>query len=265
MRVRLPPRALLFERLHMPNLSGYSSVFNFYKNAAKDTNPAKTYSEFKSHPELYNFILAINKNPDSASLQQAASINPGIAFQLIQKGGSKSGGYFGCIDAVECRHILMLTFLKNYLGDNSLGKVLEIGGGYGNFVRLATNMFDWTDWTIIDLEYISHLQEWFLTTEKISLDKVHFMSEDQLQPYIADTIIGTHSLSEFDLDTFTNYYNSYIKQVHRLFYASHNRFPSYELLKAKQDMIANDFVLKIALVYEEDNSTMYIFEHKNER
>ena len=260
--IRIPWRALIFKRLYMPNLNGYSDIFKFHKNAALNVDPSKSYSEFKSHPELYNFIIAVNQNPDSPSLQQAISINPLTAFELIQKGGSRAGGYFGCIDVVECRHILMLAFLKNYIGDKSLGNVLEIGGGYGNFVRLATNIFKWEDWCIIDLEYISQLQKWFLGTEKISLDRVHFMSEDHLQPYIADTIIGTHSLSEFDMDTFINYYERYIQRAQRLFYVSHVSMPSPELLKLKFDMIRADFELLTTQGYENHQSMMYIFEHK---
>ena len=247
----------------MTNLDGYSDIFKFYKNAARNVDTSKIYPEFKSHPELYNFILAVNRNPDSASLQQALSINHIVAFELIQKGESRAGGYFGCIDVVECRHILMLTFLKNYIGDKSLGNVLEIGGGYGNFVRLATDIFKWDDWTILDLDYISHLQEWFLTMENIPLDTVHFMSEDHLQPYVADTIIGTHSLSEFDMNTFTKYYENYIKQAYRLFYVSHISMPSPELLKLKLDMIQTDFELKLSEPYEGNQSIMYIFEKYN--
>jgi len=249
----------------MSDLKGYLSEFTRYEDAAGTKDLSRIYPDFKNHHEAFNFILSFGDGKfksDPEAIQLAIGLNPTIAFQLIKKGPSKAGGDYSVIDVVESRHILLLSYLKTHMGNKPLGNVLEIGGGYGNFFRLASEIFEYESWTIADLEFITKLQKWFLEQEKVVMDRVTLMPSTHLVDLMPDLVIGTHSLSEFDLDTFTSYYNRYIKKAKRLLYSSHNTMPSRELLERKMETILTDFVIASSKKYELHQSTMYIFEKK---
>lgn len=156
---------------------GYKPIFDKAIEISEKVNYQEAIPNFRNHPELFHFIMAAPYmyDPDILSLNQARDIDISIYGSLMSKGPSKAGAIHNSIDTVESRHILMMTFLIKSIGTD-WGEVLEIGGGYGNCLRLISGLVKYTKWSILDLSYILDLQKWFLQEENVDLSRVEFLS-----------------------------------------------------------------------------------------
>jgi hypothetical protein len=253
-------------------MDSYTPVFKEAAKLAEAVDYGKTFEDFHNHPELYHFIIAPDGQlgSDNRAIEQAQRINLGIFQELYDKGPSLLGNGSPEIDGVESRHILILTYLISRLGDK-WGEVIEIGGGYGNYPRLVDNIVEVSSWSIIDLAYISDLQCWFLWKSGIDTSKITcYAFEDMrrdLQSYDSepvgyDLLLGVHSLSEFDLETF-NIYLPIINKARWFCYVSQTNNPSKELLDKKQEIIRKQFTLEDKLEYEGGASIIYLFLNKD--
>ena len=117
-------------------------------------------------------------------------------------------------------------------------------------------------WNIVDLRHISELQKWFLCQENISTSNMNFVSTENYKA-IDDVwlTIGTHSLSEFDIETFRFYFDTTVKNSTYLFYASSNIRPSRDILQRQFEIIEECFSLVAKESYENGESTMYLFRN----
>jgi hypothetical protein len=233
----------------------------------------KTFEDFHSHPELYHFIIAPEGQlgNDHRALNQAKEIDPEIYQALYDKGPSLLGNGSPEIDGVESRHILILTYLISKLG-KSWGNVVEVGGGYGNYVRLVDGLASYETWSIVDLDYISDLQDWFIANSNINTTDITCYSfEDmerdlreypEVEPWSYDLLLGVHSLSEFDIETF-NLYLPMINKARWFCYVSQTHNPSKELLDQKQALIRQQFILKDKIEYEGGASIIHLFLNKD--
>lgn len=138
---------------------GYKPVFEEARKRASD-NYEQYFWNFHNHPELFHFAIApANQlSPDDQALEFANALNPKIYQKLYDKGPSKVGGGAQVLDGVESRHILILTNLIDLLGTD-WGHVVEIGGGYGNFLRLISDIVKFKSWAIMDMPYMLELQD----------------------------------------------------------------------------------------------------------
>lgn len=241
----------------------YKHVFDKAIQIADTSDYKSTFETFHDHPELYHFIIAPNNQfgTDDGAILDANRINPDLTNQLITKGPSLLGNGSVEIDGVESRHILTLVFLHKILGPE-WGNVVEIGGGYGNYLRLVQEIVNYTSWSIVDLYYILDLQRWVFSTLEIdtsnvtSIESKDIISQAQLKP---DLVIGIHSLSELSIEDFQAYYDTIISKAKYLFYVSARGSPSVELLQQKKKIIETDFILKYYLIYENETSVMMLF------
>lgn len=237
---------------------GYKPVFDkAVQQAASTANYTDLFPDFRNQFDFFHFTMAHyykRYSSDTVSLEAAKNINPIFYTSLINKGPSKAGNpNTSVVDYVESNHILMMTYLATKIGLD-WGNVVEIGGGYGNCLRLVSGDISFSSWNIVDLQHVSELQKWFLEAEKIDISKVEFN-----QPILNPTVVlGTHSLSEFSLSDFEHYMNL-VQDSKWLFYACHNSKPSLELLQKKQEIIKSIFTLDDSLMYEDGACTMYIF------
>jgi len=240
-------------------MSDYKGVFEEAKALANTVDYKSYFPDFHNHPELFHFIVAPQHllNTDGGALEQAKKINYDIYARLFLKGPSKIGGGSEQLDAIESRHILLMTNLINTVGIK-WGNVLEIGGGYGNWLRLASGIVDYITWTIVDMPYILELQKWFLQESDIPLSNAYFTQDSTRVPTL---VIGTHSLSEFSLDDFLHYYET-IRKAKWFFYATQPNLPDIDLVQKKLAIIGADFYTRDFKEYESGNSRMYLFEQK---
>jgi hypothetical protein len=159
----------------------------------------------------------------------------------------------------------LLTYLiHNLIG--SWGNVVEIGGGYGNFLRLADGLATFDRWDIIDLFYIGDLQEWFLNRSHILTTSTYFIPSDDIedQNNLNPTLVlGIHSLSEFSMEDFTGYFERIISKAPWFFYVTQVSNPSQELLREKIDMVLLQFSLVDYFAYEGGASVAFLLKNKS--
>jgi len=244
---------------------GYKPIFDAASIEAEGLEFDDVFPRFHEYHNLFHFIVSPQgqTTPDYGSLEFAKQINLEVAQQLIDKGPSRVGSGSDTLDGVESRHILLATFLFDTLGPD-WGNVVEIGGGYGNFLRLASGIASFEEWAIIDTPYILELQYWFLkeTDTKLS-GEVFFIppydrrTQGVLKPNL---VIGTHSLSEFSWNDFADYFGL-ISKAEWFFYAAHSDKPDFKLLERKMALIQTVFSPYASKPYEGGASTMYLFRN----
>lgn len=228
---------------------GYKPVFDKAESLASGFTD---YEHFRDYPDLFHFIIAPPHmlSPDQESLDKAKSVNPDIYTSLINKGPS----YGSQLDVVESRHILMMCYLSSKIG-NDWGSVLELGGGYGNWARLASGVIDYKSWSIMDIPHVARLQKYTLRDiPNININQV------TAPPTVT---IGAHSMSEFAMKDFTMYLLMSLSLGTEYFlYVAHNSTPDPDLLLAKLNMLALVFELVDSYSYEGNNCTMYLCKRR---
>lgn len=240
---------------------GYKYIFDQAIQAYHDQGSQLESFRHSKHSELYGFLINGSER-DEQSLELAKQINCKWYDLFMTRNKKGYTGYLGCeekynpIDDLDSKHILILTFLLNKNLD--IKNIVEIGGGFGNMIRLLTHIdFEYTNWNIIDLPHINILQEYYLKHEITSLEKITFTDCDSidLEQYNKkqiDLVIGIHSLSELSLDYFIIYFNHIIQYSKYLYLGYNENCPSPQLIQYKlQYILANGFEKIDSLRYKE--------------
>lgn len=234
-------------------MKSFNDVFETSKEEVKNLNLEEFFSSFRDKPGPYKFLTAIKNQYheiDQEALGIAMAVNSNLTKDYLSKEkplvGYSSLEKYVELDSVDCRHIMMNTIIFSQLGRN-VENIVEIGAGFGNWIRLNTDIINFKKWTMVDLEFVSKLQQWYVKNT-INDNRACFVSIDtnlfeswtkDLKPI--DLVIGSHSLSEISLDIFQIYYNKVLPKTKYLFYAAHKQQPSKELLHTKLKMLNQMF------------------------
>jgi len=241
---------------------GYQPVFDQCQPDEREN-----FEHFRDNSK-YAFACAVGAerhNPDYEALAKAFLYNPYLATHFLVVGKPASGyedpESFYTPDALDCRHIMSLTHLFSHVTDSHLN-IVEIGGGFGNWARLALlipEKIDCDGWTIIDIPAMIKLQKWYLSTVCCSVynDKLHFVTTDEYKRGAVpdccsnpNVVIGAHSLSEFPMEVFEDYYNKVIVNARYFYYATHKELPHPTLVTAKLMKIQEDFTCVKSIISE---------------
>lgn len=239
----------------MTKESGFRRVFDRCAAvAASKENLEALFPTFREEMDVFHFLTAVGSQktgPDKQALGIAMRIDPLLCYDYMSQPKSHLGyaslDDFERWDVVDSRHIMMCTQIFNHLGSDGAKRIVEIGGGFGNWVRLNAGIIAFEKWSIVDLPFVSRLQRWYLSNvlgERIGL--VEFVDTDQYAAWSTaetdiDLAIGAHSLSELDWTTFETYYRRTLIHAKYLFYATHLVIPTPDLVEKKLDFIAEDF------------------------
>jgi hypothetical protein len=237
------------------SLDGYQAIFDHSKAWIQELDPSIAHNTFREgaggqHP--FHFITAVGAQmdrPDLDAIGIAALTDPVMCVDYMARKKS-SRGYASPArylkwDVVDSRHIMMSTIVFSALG-RSVGSIVEIGGGFGNWVRLNETVVDYKTWTIIDMSFVVDLQRWYLAEELQEPEKISFVSLEDYPRWRAqqvehDLVIGAHSLSEFPWEVFVDYFENVLVKSKYVFYATHLRLPSQELVDMKLQKIETCF------------------------
>jgi len=237
------------------NFEGYQSIFGASEAQLQSLDPARAHQAFREeidgqHP--FHFATAVGAQmdgPDFEALGIAVATNPRLCVDYLERKKSTRGyvdltRYRPC-DVVDSRHIMMSTIIFNTLGRN-VGNIVEIGGGFGNWLRLNETVIDFQKWSIIDMPFVTDLQRWYLSEELQEPNKLELVPLNKYpiwnaQCYEHDLVLGAHSLSEFAWPVFLDYFESVLTKSKFVFYATHLRLPSPELVEMKLKKIETRF------------------------
>ena len=252
------------------NMEGYSNVFNksinLYKNV---TNKQELFSSFRKTTDIFGFIDNGDTPPDAEAVAKALSFDSKLyetyATNLRQR---KIVGYgnqipkFGMYSNLDSRHIMLSIFLFNNL-PKVPETIVEIGGGFGNWFYL-NKIHNFNKWTIIDLPHLLELQQWYL--EELGVDKSRLNSMSAYDYQInepIDLVLGVHSLSEFSINIFNDYFNKVITKAKYFYYCYHNFMPHIDLITTKLKMIESQFTLLDSFKNQNGDVTNCLYINKN--
>jgi hypothetical protein len=162
---------------------------------------------------------------------------------------------------------MMSVHLLTHLKKTEVPSIVEIGGGFGNWLRLHTGMLSFTKWSIVDLAHLNRLQEWALAKDNIDSRTYELIEAGTHTPWAAnhasfDLVLGTHSMSEFSLPIFIDYFYSIVMKTKYFYYAYHNTRPSPDLIKTKLDLIGLHFYPIHSMLSEGGNVTNCLYVRK---
>jgi hypothetical protein len=255
-------------------MDGFTSLFttseNYFNNIPIDKYE-EIFKSFRVQKSMFGYIDNGDIPPDEEAIRITKSINQEMYFYYInQLKNRKIIGYegstfkYGHFTHVDTRHIMMSTIIFNTIKDK-FKNVLEIGGGFGNWLYLNRNQ-NFDKWTIIDLPHIGKLQSWCLNQLDVDSLKYDIVYSDDYKNIISnkyDIVIGAHSLSEFSIEMFNNYFNNTIIKSKYFFYAYHKYSPNEILCSMKRDIINKYFNILVEIPSESNNVLNCLFINKN--
>lgn len=255
-------------------LDGYQRVFERCERNAAQTDALESYRTFRDNRDVFHFLTPVRGQrqvPDFQALGIAVFTDPPLCAQYMAReksllGYASPADYHPC-DVVDSRHIMMSTLIFSTLGRRA-DHVVEIGGGWGNWVRLNETVVDYRTWTIIDLPFVTGLQRWFLSQELTSPDKVELVDTDAYPAWRErcgefDLLIGAHSLSELPWDLFVDYLEHVATKARHFFYATHLRLPDPDLVQKKLRAIEERFDRQRSVLSENGTVDNILFRRRD--
>ena len=243
-------------------LQGYNNVFKAAIQGFSDHKDKDAlFKSFRRQHTVYGFTENGDRPPDQEALAIAKQLDePMYNSYLELLKGRPMVGYEGsslnyaAYNNLDSRHIMMSTLLFNSLPE-PVKTIVEIGGGYGNWLYLNRNK-DFDKWITIDLPHVVELQTYYLNETGVNLDKWKSISAfdyKEVESENVDLVIGAHSLSELALDIFEDYFRRVVVKSKYFFYCYHTSRPTLPLIEAKNRMIDSQFKLVKSVLSEEGN------------
>ena len=258
-------------------MKSFSEIFEKSKNEASNLDLENdVFPSFRDQPGPYRFLTAIkdqywNKDEEALSISYDQDRNLTDLYLKKQKPivGYSSVEKYIPLDSVDSRHIMMSSIIFSHLG-RSVNNIVEIGAGFGNWIRLNEEIINFKSWTMVDMGFVSRLQKWYVdqTVSKKDLAKFVIADNDkELKKWFEsidsiDLVIGTHSLSELSLETFNLYYEKILPKTKYLFYATHKHQPSKSLVSTKLDLLSEKFNIVKQIENQEGKCINILYEIK---
>ena len=251
-------------------MQGYSSVFDRSTQLFSTiTDPLPIFETFRSQFNIYGFIDNGDREPDTEAILISAILNPRAYADYYERTMTKKLlGYVSppthFYNQLDSRHIMMSVHLFTKLPE-PVQTIVEIGGGFGNWLRLNSTLQPFSKWTIIDLPHLNQLQQWYLDSHEITgyeLVSAEHSAKWSLEQTGFDLVIGTHSLSEFSLEIFQKYFETVISKTKYLYYAYHNVYPEFHLIQAKRNMIDSEFELIHSMTSQHGEVTNALYKKR---
>jgi len=129
------------------------------------------------------------------------------------------------ISPTTLRYICFGIQILNYIQCNKINnlKILEVGGGYGGQCKILFDIclqfnIKINSYTLIDLEHVSKLQQYYLTNLKV--ENIKTLSFDTCLQYVDssyDLFISNYALGEFVTDIQNFYINNILNRCNKFF------------------------------------------------
>lgn len=217
------------------------------------------------HDDLFHFCTSRDFGPDEQALAAVAERAPELLAELLAIGDSPVGYREGALPAgvptlFHTRHCAQLAFLLHHLrrlGDPTRMHFLEVGGGFGNVVRLLGTHSGFGSWTIFDLPFVGELQRWFLARTlpqhrqehddfgALAGGAIRCVDTEHRNEFVdefpgADVLVSTHAWSELSDDEFVWYLRNLLPKVQHVLYAASAEFPSQQVTRRRLERLQQE-------------------------
>ena len=190
---------------------------------AEAVNSEEAFKNFKKDPR-YNSVL--EHVPAEQGREYANQIlQQGFESEVLELfkendhlGGASLVKYdepFGFISPSTLRYIKDALDIKNFVGNNDLGKVVEIGGGYGGLCKTLSCACKFREYHLYDIEPSSNLQKKYLSNFEIDTELFYHSSIDVVENI--DLVISNYAYSELNEELQDLYYNNVISNSQRVY------------------------------------------------
>ena len=197
---------------------------NLYASACIDAvNSDEAFKTFK-RDHRYNQVLE-HVPTDQGQVYADQIVAQGLDSELLKLfkendylGGASLHNYnqpFGFISPSTLRYIKNTLDIKDFVGGTNLGKVVEIGGGYGGLCKTLSCACEFSEYHLYDIEPASKLQQKYLSNFEIDAELHYRSSIDVVQDI--DLVISNYAYSELNEELQTLYYNNVIANSKRVY------------------------------------------------
>jgi len=157
-----------------------------------------------SYEQGLNCLSVIEtKYPDLLNLWSKFAINDRIGGPVTYLFPS-----VGRASPSTLRYIKILGELRSTFGDLTNKKIVEVGGGYGGQAQVISNLFDFSEYVIVDLPEPVTLIEKYLST--MGIENIRYIPSNEVQEEYSDLFISNFAFSECNRDVQDEYLEKYI-------------------------------------------------------
>lgn len=250
-------------------MEGFTPLFQTAEDEyAKFTDKEDLIANFMSHDIIYGFIHCCDRPPELEADKLSCMIDPQMYKRFrwnnerkVPIGYSTFSMENFAYNILDSRHIMMSIILWTSL-PTPVSRVIEIGGGYGNWLRLNYGVSVFDNWTIIDLPHLIELQARYFQAHRISSDAYTLISSRDWKDHglEGDLVIGAHSLSEMAFPIFFDYFTNLILHCKYFFFAYHKTSPSEAIIQVKLQLIENNFRVIKSYLSESDKVVSVLYQ-----
>ena len=223
-------------------------------------NNDDAFANFKSNPKYKTILEHVLKDQGQCYLNICREMNEEAvdvnieAFKENDKIGNPEThiypGIEGPVSPTTLRY-MKNTFEMSFLLDGAeIGRVVEVGGGYGGLCRVLSKVCEFDEYVMIDLPEVSALQRKYIDQFPDIKDKVKCIpTTDLAEIKDVDLFISNYALSECDLKSQMAYYDMIVTNSKYVYLI-------YNLVNFN-DFHYNDFIDKIKEQFTFDTGRDY--------
>jgi hypothetical protein len=229
----------------------YSNQILKFNSVIKNTNLTNAFKTFRTQTKLFGHLDSGDTPPDQTAISISDKINTELLGKYLDHNIQQNiVGYdlvpaYGKLTNSDTKYIMLSVILFTQLKQKNFDKIIEIGGGFGNMLRLNHCIQNFKTWKIIDYLHMNLLQEYYLSTEHVPKNK-YILTPNNTNVNSrekSDIVISIYSLSEYSMKDFMIYYENIISNAKYFFYVFNKGYPSTQLNDAKINIISQDFNL----------------------
>lgn len=180
----------------------------------------EAFARFKSNGKYTTILEHVLKSQGEQYLNMACDMNEEALFGNLAAfkendnfGGPKLEMYSGVgwISPTTARYIKNTFEMAFMIGDNPIGRVVEVGGGYGGLCKVLSCVCEFDEYILIDLPEVSALQRKYLDQFPEIKDKVKCIPCTEYEEIKdIDLFISNYALSECNIETQMEYFDKLV-------------------------------------------------------
>ena len=160
----------------------------------------------------------------------------------------------GEISPSTLRYIKVLADLKSIFGNLNGKKIIEIGGGYGGQCFVSSQVFDFSEYSIVDLDDPLLLTDRYLNTLDTSHRLININEVEKLDETF-DLVISNYAYSEVDKELQDLYWNKIIKNSRNGYFTLNFISHIFQIDSYSLDELILKFFEKSPKLFEEEPKT----------
>ena len=251
------------------SLNGLSDTYcnqaTRFNSIIKKTNLTNIFKTFRVQTWMFGDLDIGDTLPDQTAILISDKINTGLLGKYLAHNinqnivGYNAEPKYGKLSNIDTKYIMSSVLLFTQLQQNYFEKIVEIGGGFGNMLRLNHSIQNFKTWNIIDYLHMNLLQEYYLSLQNVPKNK-YILTPININVNFgilkSDLVISIYSLSEYSMKDFLIYYKNIISNSKYFFHVFNNEYPSLQLNNAKKNVILEGFDL-VNNINTENNSVCH--------